>query len=166
MGRRFESYPGSQPVSDAAGKRAARIFAASAALIVVLAVAGFAALRFALHDLERRVVAALGPGSRVEAVRLDLASVEVEGVVIPGGNGWPAPESLRARRVRVSPTWRSLLSEHIEVGRVDVVDLSLSALRTRDGRVRVLPTLLETKPADAAAPAAGSTPPEAARLVA
>jgi hypothetical protein len=142
-------------VSSAAGARGARVFAASAALIVLLAVAGFAALRFALHGLERRIVAAFGSGSRIDAVRLDLASVEVEGLVIPGGDGWPAPESLRARRLRVTPSWRSLLSERVEIARVDVVELYVSALRPREGGLQVLPSMIgaEGGPDAPAAPA-------------
>jgi hypothetical protein len=138
------------------GRFAGRI-AIAAALVVALGLLAFFAFRFLLRDLENRVAGALGPGAQVGRVAIDRTAVEITDLVLPGGDGWPAPESLRAARVRVVPSWASLLGEEIEIARIEVDGLEASALRTREGSVRVLPTLLgglgtgPTQPASKAA---------------
>lgn len=61
----------------------------------------------------------------------------------PGGAGWPAEDELRARRIVIVPRWTDLLSARPRVESVRVEDAYVSLLRTRDGRLRVLPALLD-----------------------
>jgi hypothetical protein len=124
----------------------------SAGALLVLAGLGVLGLRVALRELERAVAEALGPGAQVAAVHVDTTAVVLEGLVIPGDEGWPAAESLRAERVRVVPAWRSLVAGPIAIARVEVEKPYASMLRTKDGRLRVLPTLLE-RPSEPAPPA-------------
>lgn len=123
--------------------------------------------RVALRELERAVAEALGPGTEVAAIRADLSSVVVEGLVIPGGEGWPARESFRTERVRVVPEWRSFLGTDIRIARIEVKAPYASMLRTRDGRLRLLPSLLDAKgePTPAEAPAADAGANEPGRSV-
>lgn len=144
--------------------RAARRLAIAAGLLAAIGLGAVFAFRFLLRDLERRVAAALGPGAQVGSVHVDATAVEITDLVLPGGEGWPAPESLRAARVRVVPSWASLLGDEIEIARVEVDALEASALRDRDGRLRVLPTLLETRAAEPAGAGAGDTTQAAARV--
>jgi hypothetical protein len=104
---------------------------------------GAFALSAALRILEREVAHALGPGAQVAAIRAGVRSVVVEGLVIPAPKDWPAETSLRAERVRIAPTWRSLLARPIQIARIEIESGYLSMLRTRDGRLRVLPTILD-----------------------
>jgi hypothetical protein len=122
--------------------RGVRLAIAIAGALLALALAG---LGIALRDLERRVVAALGAGGSVASIELGLAGVELRGVVLPAAAGWPVAESLRATRIRVAPSWRSLLGGDVHVARVDADGLVLAALRERGGALRVVPTL---RPAD------------------
>jgi hypothetical protein len=89
------------------------------------------------------VVEALGPGSEIQTIQVGWSGVEVSGLDIKSPRGWPATDSLRAERVVIIPSLRSLFSDTIQINTVTVVRPYLSAVRTRDGRLRVLPTLLE-----------------------
>jgi len=124
---------------------------AAAVAIAAIGLGAFA-LGEALHLLEHEVAHALGPGAQVAAIRAGVRSVVVEGLVIPAVEGWPAETSLHAERVRIAPTWRSLLARPIEIARIEIESPYLSMLRTRDGRLRVLPTLVEGAPSDAPTP--------------
>jgi hypothetical protein len=68
--------------------------------------------------------------------------VEVEGLRIKGRKGWPAADELRAERVAVVPSLRSVLSGHYRVNSITIVQPYLSALRTKDGKLLVVPSLL------------------------
>jgi hypothetical protein len=70
--------------------------------------------------------------------------------------GWPAAEELSARRVHVVPDLRSLLGDTWRIAHIEVEGAYLSAQRTRDGRLRVLPALFGTL---GAAPAARNPHP-------
>lgn len=145
--------------------RAARRLAIGAGLLAAIGLAAFFAFRFLLRDLERRVAAALGPGAQVGRMQVDEAAVEITDLVLPGGDGWPAPESLRAASVRVVPSWASLLGDEIEIARVEIDALAASALRDRDGRLHVLPTLLEPRRDEPTGSAAGGDATRAATRV-
>ena len=56
--------------------------------------------------------------------------------------GWPSADTLRAERVVIVPSLKSLLSDRIQVSSITVVRPYLSALRTRDGKLQVVPSLL------------------------
>lgn len=129
--------------------------------LAVLLVAGFAAFQFAIHLLKDKVEQALGPRSEVREIRVGLAGVEVLGIRIPAPQGsgkgaWPTDDQLRAERILVVPALRDLLSANIVLHNIRVEGAYLSLLRAREGRLRVLPSLLEKPEADkhpSAAPA-------------
>lgn len=114
------------------------------ALIVVLAGLLFAGWRAALHQLESQVLLALGPEAELRELRVDWPGVLViEGLRLEAPRQWPAQETLRADRVEVVPTLRSLVSERAIVNRVRIEGAYLSVLRTRAGKLELLPTLIE-----------------------
>ena len=109
---------------------------------VLLIGGGVVGFRITVGILRDKVVKALGPGSEIAALRVGWSTVEVEGLRIQAGPGWPAADALRAERVVIAPSVRTLLSDQVRVRSVTVIKPYLSALRTRDGQLRVVPSLL------------------------
>ena len=121
------------------------------AAVVVLAAAALA-FQIALRRLHSGIEAALGPRATLQAVTLGWAGVELRGLRVRAVQGqanqagrWPAPEELSADRVSVVPALSSLWRSGWRVASVTVEGASLSLLRTRDGKLRVLPSLLDGK---------------------
>lgn len=115
-------------------------------LLLLAAAAIFAALfQYGLRALKSQVEKALGPDSEVEQIRVGLGAVEVFGLRLKGGKGWPAADALRARHIRIEPDLRSLLADRIQVSSIVVDDAYVSALRTANGRMLVVPSLLHAK---------------------
>jgi len=141
------------------GKRWALI---ALVVLVFLIAGGIVGFRVAVGVLRGKVVEALGPGSEIENIRVGWSSVDVEGLWIKGPRGWPAADTLRAECVVIVPTLRSVLSRQIEVRSITIVRPYLSALRTEEGRLRVVPSLLagtagKGEPAGSSAPDASGT---------
>ena len=111
-------------------------------VVVVLIVGGIVGFRVAVSVLKGRVVEALPPDSEIKNIRVGWSSVKVEGLRIKGPSGWPAVDALRAERVAIVPSLRSILSRQYRVRTVTIVKPYLSALRTKDGRFLVVPGLL------------------------
>jgi hypothetical protein len=123
-------------------------------LLLLTAVLAFVLLvQFGLRALKSQVEKALGPDSEVAQIRIGWGAVEVFGLRLKGGKGWPAQDTLRARHIRIEPDLRSLLTDRIQVSNIIVDDAYVSALRSADGRMQVVPSLLRTK-SDKAAGAA------------
>jgi hypothetical protein len=133
--------------------RPLRRLAAATLVIAALGGVGVVAYRGAVQRLEAGVKAALGPRASVGAIGLGWSGVEIEDLRIRAGPGWPAGDELRARRVRLRPSLASLWRPGWRIASVTITDAYVSLLRTREGRLRVLPAVLEAKPAGAAAPA-------------
>ena len=110
--------------------------------VVLLIGGGVVGLRITVGILRDKVVKALGPGSEIAALHVGWSTLEVEGLRIQAGPGWPATDALRAERVVITPSVRTLLSDQVRVRSVTVTRPYLSALRTRDGQLRVIPSLL------------------------
>ena len=119
----------------------AALAAALAALLLIAAVLTF---QFALRRLHAGIEQALGPRASVEAISLGWSGVEITGLRIRGERGaWPAADELRASRVRVVPEATSLFGDTWRVRSIEIEGGYVSLLRTRDGRLRVLPSLLD-----------------------
>jgi uncharacterized protein involved in outer membrane biogenesis len=122
-------------------------------VVLVLVVGGIVGFRIAVGIIKGKVVEALGPESEIKDIQLGWWAVEVHGLRIKGRQGWPAADTLRVERVVIVPSLRSLFSDTIRVGSITVVRPYLSALRTREGKLRVLPSLLEAPAPKGKAPA-------------
>jgi uncharacterized protein involved in outer membrane biogenesis len=140
-------------MSNGKGKRWRLIALVALLVLLVASAVGF---RMAAGVLKGKVAEALGPGSELQDLRVGWSGVVVEGLRIKGPQGWPAADTLRAERVRIVPSLRSLFSDRIRVRSITVVRPYLSAWRTRDGALRVIPSLLAA-PADRPA-GAGQAP--------
>ena len=129
-------------------------------VLLVLVAGGIVGFRVAVGVLKGKVVEALGPDSEIAAIRVGWASVDVEGLRIKGPKGWPAADTLRAERIAVVPSLRGVLSGQFRVYSMTVIRPYLSALRTKDGQVQMIPSLLAG--ATGKGPPAGSPAPAAA----
>lgn len=124
------------------------------ALLLVAAALAFVVLfQYGLQVLRSQVEKALGPDSEVAQIRVGWGAVEVFGLRLKGGKGWPAQDTLRATHIRIEPDLRSLLSDRIHISDIIVDDAYVSALRTAGGRMQVVPSLLQSKSDQTAAPA-------------
>lgn len=123
-------------------------------ILAVLLIAAFAAFQFAIKALKSQVEQALGPHGEVKEIRVSLTGVEVTGIrirapdvpVSAGGankSSWPAEDQLRAERIVIVPALRDLLSAKVVLHSIRIEGAYLSMLRAKDGRMRVLPSLLE-----------------------
>jgi hypothetical protein len=118
-------------------------------VLVVVALGVALGLRASVGWLRGHLASALGPGAEIGSLDVGLASLGVTTLRLPGVPGWPASDTLRAKRVVVAPSLRSLLSSRIRIRSVAVDAPYVSMMRSRDGRLRVVPTLLEPPAATA-----------------
>lgn len=123
------------------------------AILAVVAAAGLGAVgtHLAAKALRTQVEKALGPESEVGEMRLHWDRVEIRNLRLKAPAGWPAGDTLRARRIIVEPDLWGLLSARIHVRRIEVESPDLSLLRTKEGKLRLVPSLVE-KPAGAPSP--------------
>jgi len=85
------------------------------AVVVVLITGGIVGFRVALGVLKGKVVAALGPDSEIKDIRVGWFSLDVEELRIKAPSEWPAADALRAERLVIVPSLRSVLSRQIGV---------------------------------------------------
>jgi hypothetical protein len=131
-----------------------------AGVLAVLIAGGIVGFRVAVGMLKGRVADALGSESEIADLRVGWSSVDVEGLRIEGPRGWPAVDALRSERVTIVPSLRGVLSGELRVRSITVERPYLSALRTQDGKLQLVPSLWAGtgQPADTSPPAApGST---------
>jgi len=145
----------------------ARRLLITAAVLAGLALALVGAYRYAVQRLHGALLDALGPRASVGAVEVAWNRIEVRELRIRaerrGKQRWPAEDELRAARVTVRPRLRSLFSGNWRIAQVQVEQAYLSLYRTRDGKLHLLPALLER--AGAPAPQAPAAAPAAAPLL-
>ncbi len=128
-------------------------------VLVLLVAGGILGFRLVLGVLKGKVVEALGAGAEIAEIGVGWAGVTVSGLRIKGPKGWPAEDTLRAENITVVPSFSKLLSGEVRAGSVRIVRPYLSALRTTDGKLRLVPSLLETPPKASAAGAGTPAPP-------
>ena len=121
----------------------------AAAVLAALAIAAVVGHRAAMHQLQTAVATALGPRASLGAIGVGWSGVVIEDLRVRAASGWPAEDELRARRVRLRPSLASLWRPGWHVASVTIDEGYVSLLRSRDGRLRVLPALTEKKPAPA-----------------
>ena len=113
------------------------------AVLLGMALLVLGGLRVAVWQLQSRIEAALGPRASVGGFEAGWNGVDVLELRVKSAAGWPAEDELRARRVHIVPDLRSLFGGPWRIASVRVEGGYLSALRTRDGKLRVLPALLD-----------------------
>jgi hypothetical protein len=142
--------------------RPPRAFTITVGVVVALVVVLVVGLHVAGRQLQPHVQAALGPRASVGSIGPGWTGIVLRDVRIQAPPGWPVKDELRAARVTVLPDLRSLFGGPWRVARVTVEGGYLSALRMRNGRMRLLPALLEDRgqPASRSKPAPAGGAPE------
>lgn len=121
------------------------------ATLAAVLIAGFAAFQFAIQALKEQVEKALGPQGEVKEIRVGLTGVEALGIRIRAPQGtdkkaaWPAEDQLRADRVLIVPAIVDLLTARVALNVIRIEGAYISMLRAKDGRMKVLPSLLENR---------------------
>jgi hypothetical protein len=132
------------------------VLALAAAALVAAAFVGY---RAAMAELKTGIEAALGPRASLGSIELGMTGVEIRDLRIRAARGaWPTEDELRAARVHLRPAFSTLWARGWRIGRIEVTDAYVSLQRTRDGRLRILPALLE-QPASKEAKESGTTKP-------
>lgn len=112
--------------------------------MAVLAATALVALRLGASRLEAALHDTLGPRASIGSVSIGWTGVQISDLRIRAApTGWPAADELVARRVHLRPALATLWSRGWHIARIEVDDGYLSLLRTRQGKLRVLPALLE-----------------------
>lgn len=135
-----------------------RLLIAAAILGLVLACV-FAAYHYAVQRLHGALLEALGPRASVGQVDVGWSRIELRDLRIRAERQrWPAEDELRAARVTVVPDFLAVFSGNWRVGHVRIDKAYVSLHRSRDGKLHVLPALLE-KPARGKPQPAGTAAP-------
>ncbi|MFT3850568.1 MAG: DUF748 domain-containing protein [Propionivibrio sp.] len=127
------------------------------AVLGALSIAGFVAYRLAVRAIEDSVMKALGPRGEVQALHLGLTGLEIQGLRIRAPSpqtretAWPAEDELRATRILAMPSFLDLMRLRLVFDSIRIEGAYLSVLRTKDGKVQVLPSRLSPDPAAAGA---------------
>lgn len=121
------------------------------AFLVLALLAGFFGFRFAVHSLKEKVATALGPNGEVGEIRVGLTGVEISKLRIRAEKSqdkkatWPTEDELRAERIRIVPSLLDLFSAQLVLNSIRIEGAYFSMLRARDGKMKVLPSLLDTR---------------------
>lgn len=117
----------------------------AAVIVGVLVIAVVVGLRYASIVLKDQVEQALGPESEVAQVVVGWSGIALHGIRIRASKGWPTTDALRAERVHISPDLTGLFSARVHLARITVEKPYLSVHRTREGQLRLLPSLLDKR---------------------
>jgi hypothetical protein len=112
--------------------------------VLVLGIGGIIGFRTAVGMIRGKVVEAMGSGSEIADLQVGWFTVTVNGLRIKGPQGWPAADALRVERVVIVPSPRSVFSDAIQILSISVVRPYVTALRSREGKLELLPSLLGT----------------------
>jgi hypothetical protein len=123
------------------GRRWAMFAAVTVAALIALVLFGLHYAGFVLKD---RIERALGPNAELRDMQVGLTSIVISGLRVKSPGGWPVADTLRADRIVIAPDLSALVSARIGIRRIDIEGGYLSILRSREGKLRLAPGLLET----------------------
>lgn len=112
------------------------------AVILFLSMVMLGGYHLGVRLLHEKIAAALGPGASIGEVKVNWFSLDILRVSIEAPKGWPTARALRAERITIIPSLRSLLTDQIHVASITFEKPYLSVVRTR-GKWRLLPGLME-----------------------
>ncbi len=112
--------------------------------ILILGVAIVGGYHLGVGLLQNKIAAALGPGATIADIKVNWFSLDILNLSIEGPKGWPTSRTLRAERVTIIPSLRSLLTDQIHVSSIIFEKPYLSVVRTRE-KWLMLPELLEAQ---------------------
>jgi hypothetical protein len=130
--------------------------------VLLLAAGTIAALRYATDLLKAHVEAALGPESQVGAIDIENYTVLIRMLRLKAPKGWPTSDTFRAERIVIEPDLRALFSGEVRIGSIVAENVYLCIYREPDGRIHLLPSLLEKPKAEPTPAGAEAAVPEKA----
>src|SRR5690606_41318099 len=110
------------------------------ACLLTLLAAGALAMHLAARVVEARILDFMGTTGRAADIDVGLKEVVLHDVVLGAPEGWPAEQTLRARRIVCTPDWRSLVPRRLVLDRLAAEDYYMSVRRTREG-LEMLPSM-------------------------
>lgn len=113
--------------------------------LAALGAAAVIGYRGAMQRLHGAVAEALGPRASIGTIDIGWSGVRIDDLRIRAASGWPAQDELRARRVMLRPSIASFWRPGWHIASVTIEGGYVSLLRSRDGRLRVLPAVLDRK---------------------
>ena len=138
-------------------KKTKKVLLAIAAIGLLLTGLAVAGLHAANKVLKQQIELALGPESEIGELVVGLAAIEVRGLRIRAPKGWPTEDALHAERVVVTPDLAGLMSARVHVPRITIEGAYLSVWRTKNGKLRLLPSLMEKADPSTASTSAENT---------
>ncbi|HKY08325.1 MAG TPA: DUF748 domain-containing protein [Candidatus Binatia bacterium] len=120
-------------------KRWQLVFIATAVTLAIAVVSGY---YIGVRLLRDKVVAALGPGSRLTELKVNWFTIELLGVSIDAPKGWPAARTFEAERIVITPDLRTLFTKKNRIFSIVVEKPYLSVLRN-PGKLVLVPSLTE-----------------------
>ena len=114
--------------------------------VIVLVLGCIVGFEMAVGVLKNKVIQALGPDSEIKDIRVGWTGVNVDGLRIKGPNEWPVADALRAERIILVPSLLSFFSGQYRVRSITIIKPYLSVLRTKSGKILVVPSLIAGKP--------------------
>ena len=144
-----------------------RVVIATVCVVVALTGIALAGLYFVQREVRARVVEVLGPLGSAERIDVGLSSVRLVKVRLKAPPGWPTPDVLRADQITLTPDIGDLLARRVHLRDIVVSGFNLTVLRTKDGKLRLLPNLRQSasNPQTEGAASASSPTPPAEKLI-
>ncbi len=120
----------------------------SIAAVIFVAIAVIGGYHMGVRLLQDKVVAALGPGSRLTELKVNWFTIELFGLGIDGPKGWPTARTFEAERVTIVPDLRTLFTKEIRISSIVIEKPYLSMLRN-PGKLVMVPSLTEREESNA-----------------
>lgn len=125
------------------------------AVLAALSLTAVLVWQYGIRNLRAQIEQTLGPRGEVRELRVGLTGVEIVDLRIAAdpattagkAAAWPNADELRARRIVIRPDIGALLTGRVTIDSIQVEGAYLPILRSRDGHIRMLPSLLEKTPA-------------------
>jgi hypothetical protein len=114
------------------------------AVVVILSIAVVAGYHIGVLMLKDKLIAAIGPGSRLTELKVNWFTIELLGLSIDAPKGWPAARTFEAERVIVTPALRTLFTKKTRILSIVVEKPYISVLRN-PGKLVIAPNLTERR---------------------
>lgn len=119
----------------------ARMFAIVGVAVGLVVVVGlFLAYRGLTHLVEGEIRSALGQGATIRSLEVNWNGIGVTELRVPAPQGALSPQMLKAERIWVTPSLRSLFTRALSIASVEIDQAYLLIRRTPSGMVLPLPT--------------------------
>ena len=114
------------------------------AVTLLFGIGAVVAYHVGVRLLQKEITEALGPGATIAELKVNWFSLDLMSVDIDAPKNWPTAHTLRAERIRIVPSIRSVFTDRIHIASIVFEKPYLSVLRTGKNW-RLLPGLTEAQ---------------------